>query len=135
MKYLLLFLAVTACGDSSPTAAGGVTPASLAGTYTLRNYDSAPVPTTKYGVESGSLTLRSDSTYTITLTAVPLGTTPAGWQWTFVSGRWSYMGHYFDSDVVFLRPSFAGAPTWNGTIISGGVSFSGNGYPDVVFTR
>lgn len=136
MRYLLLALVLTACGRSSPSAPGdSLTPATLVGTYQLRSYDGQATPSKTYGVGSGTITLRSDSTYTITINAIPAQTTPAGWDWNFIAGKWSYMGHFFQEDVVLLRPSFNGAPSWNGAIQNGGIAFSGNGYPDVFFSR
>ena len=134
MKYLLLALMVAACGGSSPAGpVNGLTPATLVGTYQLKAYDSQATPAKTYGVASGTITLRADSTYTISLAALPAGTTPAGWDWAYATGRWTYMGHFFDADIVFLRPSSNPARTWNGLIEKGGLSFSGNGYPDVFF--
>jgi hypothetical protein len=135
MRYLLLALLLVGCGSSASEPVNGLTPATLVATYQLRNYDGESLPSKTYGVAFGALTLRADSTYTITLTATPVGTTPAGWDWSFVTGTWSYMGHYFEEDVVFLRPSSNNARTWNGAIRNGGLSFFGNGYPDAFFVR
>jgi hypothetical protein len=135
MRFLLLAFVVTACGGSSAAGpSNSLTPGTLVGTYQLKSYDGQATPSKTYGVASGTLTLRADSTYTIGLAAMPAGTTPAGWDWADATGRWSYMGHYFDAEIVFLRPSSNNARTWNGLIERGGLSFSGNGYPDVFFT-
>jgi hypothetical protein len=80
-----------------------LTPATLVATYELRNYDGEWLPSKTYGVAFGTLTLRAASIYGITLAATPLGTTTAGWEGS------------------------------NGAIRNGGLSFVGNGYPDVFF--
>jgi hypothetical protein len=139
---LIVALLLAACGGSSSTAP---TPVTLTGVWQLKSLNgmSMPIP----GIASGQLTLRPDSTYTLTVTAtdgsamiptclgctVPLGYVPTGtWR---DEGPELAGGTPDGHENLSLLPAFRNAPRWFGQTQNGGIAFQGNNYAALFFVR
>jgi hypothetical protein len=138
MKIIIVLLfAVTACGGSSSTTPA--TPPTLVGNWHLRNLDGLAIP--GGGIASGLLVLRSDSSYTLTMTGadgsnviptcigctVPVGYVP--------NGTWRDEGYASFQENLSLKPDFSNSARWPGSIENGGIAFAGAGYAGLFFTR
>jgi hypothetical protein len=161
MKVLLTALVILASGCGGSAVAPLLTPSGLVGTYQLRMFNGASVP--GGGITSGSITLNSDSTYTLAINPWPLDyydcTVPAGTSGSCTiadtgvpnpylvgaqAGTWRDEGpeRGADGNVVpnghenlSLQPPARNSPRWYGSTGNGGIGFAGNGYPGLFFSR
>ena len=115
MRYLLLALALVACSDS--TAPNPVSIDALEGSYALTKYNASDLT----AGQSGTLSLRSDSTYTLTGTSgVPN-----------LSGRWTVTAER-PRGTIYL---YSGARFMFGYVEGEGLGFGGYDFPALHFRK
>ena len=115
--------ALTACGSDLITGVDLTDPSQLVGSYRLAVYQAGGETN-----PGGSLVLRADSTFTLSVNA----STP----WRAVSsGRWSWTG----PGNVQLKPLTDFPKPWAfdfyGSIVGGGLGFGATGYPMLFFRK